>query len=110
MIPAAQTIQPVSMDSPHPEILLDIEKGITHFMNDNIWNVRKSNEWHKRQPWWVGCNFIPSTAINQLEMWQAGTYDPSTIEKELAGQNLWGSMRCACTSMISCGVTTEEDS
>ena len=71
------------MDSPHPEILLDIEKGITHFMNDNIWNVRKSNEWHKRQPWWVGCNFIPSTAINQLEMWQAETYDPATIEREL---------------------------
>jgi hypothetical protein len=31
----------------------------------------------------VGCNFIPSTAINQLEMWQAETFDPETIETEL---------------------------
>ena len=33
--------------------------------------------------WPVGCNFIPSTAINQLEMWQEDTYDPNTIDREL---------------------------
>lgn len=47
------------------------------------WTEDKAREWYRAQPWLVGCNFIPSTAINQLEMWQAGTYDPSTIEKEL---------------------------
>jgi hypothetical protein len=31
----------------------------------------------------VGANFIPSTAINQLEMWQADTFDPQTIDREL---------------------------
>jgi hypothetical protein len=31
----------------------------------------------------VGCNFIPSTAINQLEMWQADTFDVPTLEREL---------------------------
>jgi hypothetical protein len=31
----------------------------------------------------VGCNFIPSTAINQLEMWQEATFDPQTIAREL---------------------------
>ena len=30
-----------------------------------------------------GCDFIPSTAINQLEMWQADTFDPVTIDREL---------------------------
>jgi GNAT superfamily N-acetyltransferase len=45
--------------------------------------LNKAREWYEAQPWLVGCNFIPSTAINQLEMWQADTYDPSTIEKEL---------------------------
>jgi hypothetical protein len=35
------------------------------------------------QPWLVGCNFIPSTAINQLEMWQAGSFDVETIRREL---------------------------
>jgi endo-1,4-beta-mannosidase len=31
-------------------------------------------------PW---SNFIPSTAINELEMWQADTFDPPTIDREL---------------------------
>jgi hypothetical protein len=43
-----------------------------------------ANDWYARQPWLVGCNFIPSSAINQLEMWQAETFDPATIERELA--------------------------
>lgn len=34
-------------------------------------------------PWRFGANFIPSTAINQLEMWQAETFDPETIDREL---------------------------
>jgi hypothetical protein len=47
------------------------------------WSAEKANEWYTRQPWLVGCNFIPSTAINQLEMWQAETFDPATIDREL---------------------------
>ena len=33
--------------------------------------------------WSRGANFTPSTAINQLEMWQAETFDPETIRREL---------------------------
>lgn len=33
--------------------------------------------------WRFGGNFTPSTAINQLEMWQADTFDPATIDREL---------------------------
>ena len=47
------------------------------------WSVEKANQWYSRQPWLVGANFIPSTAINQLEMWQAETFDPVTIDREL---------------------------
>ena len=47
------------------------------------WTKEKAAAWHKEQPWLVGCNFIPSTAINQLEMWQAETFDPKTINREL---------------------------
>jgi len=47
------------------------------------WSAEKANRWHERQPWLVGCNFIPSTAVNQLEMWQAATFDPDTIDREL---------------------------
>jgi hypothetical protein len=35
------------------------------------------------QPWLVGANFIPSNAINQLEMFQAATFDPAINDKEL---------------------------
>jgi hypothetical protein len=48
------------------------------------WSTEKANDWYARQPWPVGSNFIPSSAINQLEMWQADTFDPATIERELA--------------------------
>ena len=47
------------------------------------WSTEKANEWYALQPWLVGCNFIPSSAINQLEMWQAETFDPTTIDREL---------------------------
>jgi len=49
----------------------------------NRWSKEKANAWYAKQPWLVGCNFIPSTAINQLEMWQADTFDVSTIDREL---------------------------
>jgi Cellulase (glycosyl hydrolase family 5) len=47
------------------------------------WSEAKANEWYARQPWLVGSNYIPATAINELEMWQADTFDPKTIDKEL---------------------------
>jgi hypothetical protein len=47
------------------------------------WTPAEAQAWQATQPWLVGCNFIPSTAINQLEMWQADTWDPATIDREL---------------------------
>ncbi len=47
------------------------------------WSVERAQAWGNRQPWFFGANFIPSTAINQLEMWQKDTFDPETIEREL---------------------------
>jgi hypothetical protein len=47
------------------------------------WSEAKANEWYTRQPWLVGSNYIPATAINELEMWQAETFDPKTIDREL---------------------------
>ncbi|MDB5715894.1 MAG: hypothetical protein JWO15_3291 [Sphingomonadales bacterium] len=48
------------------------------------WTAEHAHAWFAAQPWLVGCNFTPSNAINQLEMWQAATFDPETIERELA--------------------------
>ncbi|MCL3780096.1 1,4-beta-xylanase [Prolixibacteraceae bacterium JC049] len=47
------------------------------------WSVKQANDWYAKQPWLVGCNFLPSTAINQIEMWQSSTWDEKTIKKEL---------------------------
>lgn len=51
--------------------------------SQKIWSAEKATKWYSEQPWLVGANFLPSTAINQLEMWQAETFDPATIDKEL---------------------------
>lgn len=50
---------------------------------DKQWSKEKAWEWYDKQPWLVGANFNPSTAINQLEFWQADTFDPETIDREL---------------------------
>lgn len=47
------------------------------------WDEAQAADWYTQWPWLVGCNFIPSTAINQLEMWQAETFDPVTIAREM---------------------------
>jgi hypothetical protein len=47
------------------------------------WSAEKANDWYTRQPWLVGSNYIPAYAINQLEMWQADTFDAARIDMEL---------------------------
>lgn len=47
------------------------------------WSEAKANDWYQRQPWLVGSNFLPADAINQLEMWQADTFDTQEIDNEL---------------------------
>lgn len=47
------------------------------------WSAEKAQEWMDKNPWLVGCNYIPGNAINQLEMWQAETFSPALINKEL---------------------------
>jgi hypothetical protein len=48
-----------------------------------VWPKEKANAWYATKGWLRGCDFIPSTAINQLEMWQEASFDPITIDKEL---------------------------
>src|ERR1035441_1850708 len=47
------------------------------------WTEAQANAWYARQPWPVGADFLPSTAINELEMWQPHAFDPATIDREL---------------------------
>ena len=47
------------------------------------WSEEKANTWYAAQPWLVGANYIPSNAINELEMFQATTFDPAVNDREL---------------------------
>lgn len=48
----------------------------------NQWTKQEAHDWYAQQPWMVGANYVPANAINQLEMWQAETFDPVRIDKE----------------------------
>ena len=47
------------------------------------WTEAQANAWYAKLPWLSGCDYIPATAINQIEMWSKKTYDPRQIDKEL---------------------------
>ncbi len=52
-------------------------------LEEGRWSAERANAWQAGQGWLAGANFAPSTASNQLEMWQAETWDPATIDREL---------------------------
>jgi hypothetical protein len=91
-------LKTVSLNSPlfRPEKMLRVPFAVLIFIVSPLtvaisarsaepgpWPVEKANAWSHSLPWLVGCNYSPSTAINQLEMWQADTFDLQTIDREL---------------------------
>jgi hypothetical protein len=47
------------------------------------WNEQQAKDWYAKQPWLIGSNYNPASAINELEMWQADSFDPKRIDLEL---------------------------
>jgi cellulase (glycosyl hydrolase family 5) len=47
------------------------------------WSEQRARDWYAKQPWLLGSNYNPASAINQLEMWQADSFDPKRIDLEL---------------------------
>jgi len=47
------------------------------------WTRDAAFAWYAKQPWLVGSNYVPAYAVNELEMWQAETFDPKQIDTEL---------------------------
>lgn len=68
--------------------MITAEHNVLPFAHDaelaHRWPQEKAAEWMEKNGWLVGCNYVPHTAINQLEMWQAETFDPVLIDKELS--------------------------
>ncbi len=63
-----------------------LQNGYAQAQSENaraVWAKEKASDWYSKQEWLVGANFIPSTAINQLEMWQEASFDKVTIDREL---------------------------
>ena len=54
------------------------------------WTKAEANRWYAGQPWRVGSNYVPASAINQLEMWQAASFDPARIDRELGWAQAMG--------------------
>src|SRR5712692_3658524 len=50
----------------------------------------KANAWYAQQPWLVGSNYVPKSAINQLEMWQEATFNPAEIDQEFTWAEAMG--------------------
>ena len=48
------------------------------------WSADLANAWYAKQGWLLGANYVTSNAVNQLEMFQAGTYDAHRIAGELS--------------------------
>ncbi|KGO91219.1 cellulase family glycosylhydrolase [Flavobacterium subsaxonicum] len=64
-------------------ILIACFASLTLAAQGQRWSTEKADKWYAEHKWMTGANFIPSTAINQLEMWQEATFDPQTIDREL---------------------------
>lgn len=47
------------------------------------WTRADAMAWSASRPWTCGFNFLPSSAVNFLEMWRGETFDAATIEREL---------------------------
>ena len=66
---------PASADDQVSNVSRDLEGG--------RWSVERAHAWYAQHRWLAGANFVPSSASNQFEMWQAETWDPTTIDLEL---------------------------
>jgi hypothetical protein len=52
-------------------------------IHGRLWSAERANAWYAGRPWISGANFVPRSAINELEMWQADTFDPDEIDREM---------------------------
>lgn len=56
---------------------------VAHAADTGRWSQARAKTWYAAQHWPVGSNYVPADAINQLEMWQVGTFDPKRTDLEL---------------------------
>ena len=62
-------------------ISLLVSGFVSRTVNAARWSPEQANAWYRDQPWYFGANFVPSSSVNEIDMWQA--FDTVTIEREL---------------------------
>ena len=82
--------------------LLVVAKTNNKPTSGTVWSKEKAAAWYANQPWLSGFNYQPCTAINQIEMWQAETFDFETIDKEMGWAEELGfnTMRVFLSSVV----------
>lgn len=83
-------------------VLFVCSSAVGDVCRENQWSVDRVKKWYDKQEWIVGCNFIPSDAVNQLEMWQKETFSPRVIDRELGwAENLgFNTVRVFLNSLV----------
>ena len=73
-----------------PLVALSVQTAVPFVYEDQLaildkqrWTEARAQAWADSHGWLSGANFLPATAINQVEMWQSDTWDPKTIERDL---------------------------
>ena len=57
--------------------------GAIAFAQTRQWTANTAADWYSHQPWMIGANYIQSNTVNQIEMWQADSFDGDRIDMEL---------------------------
>ena len=71
-------------------LVMMMSSAVSVFPQSARWSEQRASDWYARQPWLVGSNYVPKSAINELEMWQEATFDPDQIDKELGWAEAMG--------------------
>jgi len=72
----------VRVEPPDPEALARLRRL--------RWPAEKAWKWYAGIGPICGCNYLPRTAVNSTEMWQADSFDPTTIDQELGWAHKYG--------------------
>lgn len=77
----------ILLRQPDQSVDSDVNTELTNQLNEEAsrtrWSIPRAQTWYSSQPWLVGANYLPSTSVNVLEMWQEDTFDVKTIQQEL---------------------------
>jgi hypothetical protein len=84
----AQTAAPAAQASTQSALYLNAADAVRG--NSARWSQEKARRWYADQPWITGANYANASAINQLDMWQAATWNPAEIDKELGWAKTFG--------------------